>query len=374
MLAAMRLLAVLALIVMALFWCQIRLAKRLLVIVGAAISGASLWEWLRLMTAVNASMDAGATPRPMGLILIGFFLRLGLTLVVLYVSLKYLHGTVFALAAGIGLGIFSLTIEAVKLHETLDEPLRRAQLPSMPTQLLFTRFLNHHFAAQVDSLLGALHISSGSSDTRPSPTPSRWNCSSSSRSCSTSSPSAPRFRSKSPAAIQHLAEMTHEFVGEQSEAIIGHGYERFTAYLTVLVLFILIGNLMGLVPGLESPTANAVVPLGFALVTFFYYHYHGIRANGFGYIKQFLGPVWWLYPLMLPIEIISHFARVLSLTVRLYANMFAGDLVTLAFFSLIPVGVPLVFLGLHFGVAIIQAYVFMVLATVYLSLAVAHDH
>jgi F-type H+-transporting ATPase subunit a len=243
----------------------------------------------------------------------------------------------------------------------------------MPTQLLFTRFLNHHFAAQVDSLLEALHIH----------------------------PAYPRapitnafsmellifiglllyfiavrvtLSVEKPAAIQHLAELTHEFVGSQSESIIGHGYERFTAYLTVLVLFILIGNLMGLVPGLESPTANAVVPLGFALVTFIYYHYHGIRANGFGYIKQFLGPVWWLYPLMLPIEIISHFARVLSLTVRLYANMFAGDMVTLAFFSLIPIGVPLVFLSLHFGVAIIQAYVFMILATVYLSLAVAHDH
>jgi F-type H+-transporting ATPase subunit a len=131
---------------------------------------------------------------------------------------------------------------------------------------------------------------------------------------------------------------------------------------------------MGLVPGLESPTASAVVPLGLALVTFVYYNYHGIRANGFGYFKQFLGPVWWLYWLMIPIEIISHLARVLSLTVRLYANMFAGDLVTLAFFSLIPIGIPLLFLSLHFAVAIIQAYVFMILATVYLSLAVAHDH
>jgi F-type H+-transporting ATPase subunit a len=139
-------------------------------------------------------------------------------------------------------------------------------------------------------------------------------------------------------------------------------------------MFILLCNLVGLVPGLESPTADVVVPLGCAVITFVYYHYHGIRANGFGYVKQFLGPVWWLYPLMLPIEIISHFARVLSLTVRLYANMFAGDMVTLAFFSLIPIGIPLAFLTLHFAVAIIQAYVFMILATVYLSLAVAHDH
>jgi F-type H+-transporting ATPase subunit a len=243
----------------------------------------------------------------------------------------------------------------------------------MPTQLLITRFLNHHFAAQVDSLLAALHIQAAH-------------------------PHAPITNAvamellifvalllyfiairvtlsvETPGSVQHLAEMTHEFVGAQSESIIGHGYQRFTAYLTVLALFILIGNLMGLVPGLESPTANAVVPLGFALVTFIYYHYHGIRANGFGYIKQFLGPVWWLAWLMLPIEVISHFARILSLTIRLYANMFAGDLVTLAFFSLIPIGVPLIFLGLHFGVAIIQAYIFMVLATVYLSMAVSHDH
>jgi len=243
----------------------------------------------------------------------------------------------------------------------------------MPTQLFLTRFLNAHFAAPVDSLLGALRIP-------------------------VAHPHAPLTNAfamelllfvamliyfvlvrvslsvERPGTFQHIAELTHEFVGAQSESIIGHGYERFVAYLTVLLLFILAGNLLGLIPGFESPTGSPVVPLGFAVVTFFYYHYHGIRANGWGYIKQFLGPVWWLYPLMLPIEIISHFARVLSLTVRLYANMFAGDMVTLAFFSLIPIGVPLIFLGLHFGVAIIQAYVFMILATVYLSLAVAHDH
>jgi len=177
-----------------------------------------------------------------------------------------------------------------------------------------------------------------------------------------------------PAAVQHLAEMTHEFVTEQGEQIIGHGSERFTAYLTTLLLFILLSNLLGLIPGLESPTANVVVPLGFALVTFLYYHYHGVRSNGFGYVKQFLGPVWWLYPLMLPIELISHLARILSLTVRLYANMFAGDLLTIAFFSLIPLGIPLAFLGLHLFVSVVQAYVFFLLAAIYLSLAVAHEH
>jgi F-type H+-transporting ATPase subunit a len=143
----------------------------------------------------------------------------------------------------------------------------------------------------------------------------------------------------------------------------------------VLLVFIVVSNLMGLLsPWLESPTANVVVPLGLALVTFVYYHFHGVRENGFGYIKQFLGPVWWLYWLLLPIEVISHLARILSLTVRLYANMFAGELLTIAFFSLIPIGVPLLFLGLHLGVALVQAYVFMLLAAVYLSLAVSHEH
>jgi F-type H+-transporting ATPase subunit a len=180
---------------------------------------------------------------------------------------------------------------------------------------------------------------------------------------------------ENPGAVQHLAEMTDEFVSGQAEQIIGHGYEQFTGYLTVILLFILLANLMGLLsPWLESPTASPAVPLGLALITFVYYHYHGLRANGFGYIKQFLGPVWWLYWLLFPIEIISHLARILSLTVRLYANMFAGDLLTLAFFSLVPIGVPLLFLGLHLGVAVIQAYVFMLLAAIYLSLAVAHEH
>ena len=243
----------------------------------------------------------------------------------------------------------------------------------MPTQLLLTRFLNAHFAAPVTALLGALHV-------RPD------------------YPQAPisnafamellvffflvayfivvrlSLQVERPGTVQHLAEVTHEFVSSQGEQIIGHGYERFTGYLTTLGLFILLCNLVGLVPGLESPTANVVVPIGFAIVTFFFYQYHGIRANGASYIKQFLGPVWWLAPLLFPIEIISHLARVLSLSVRLYANMFAGDLVTLAFFSLIPVGIPLVFLFLHLFVSAVQAYVFFLLAAIYLSLAVAHDH
>lgn len=249
----------------------------------------------------------------------------------------------------------------------------------MSNQLLFTQWLNAHFAGLVDRLLALFRVHPAT-------------------------PSAPISDSlamevlvcavlliyflmvrltlsvEKPSPVQHLAESIHAFVSDQAESIIGHGYESFTGYLTVLFLFILLSNLVGVIPSLKSPTADVVVPLGCALVTFVYYNYYGIRTHGFAYVKHFLGPVdvsvwmWLLAPLMLIIEIFSHLARVLSLSVRLYANIFAGDMVTLSFFSLIPLGIPLVFLGLHVFVSVLQAFIFMALAMSYLSLAVAEDH
>ena len=115
MIAALKLLAVLTVVATGLFWWKAGWQSAALLLVGAAISAASLWEWLRLMTAIMERMDIGGKARPMGMVLVGFFLRLGLTVVVLYVSLKYLDGTVFALAAGLGLGVFSLTVEGLRL-------------------------------------------------------------------------------------------------------------------------------------------------------------------------------------------------------------------------------------------------------------------
>jgi len=115
MLRSIRLLVILSVVAAALFWWRANWQSAVLLLVGSVISATSLWEWLRLMTAINQRMDAGGTPRPMGMVLFGFFTRLGLTLVALYVSLKYLHGTVFALAAGLGLGLLSLVIEASRL-------------------------------------------------------------------------------------------------------------------------------------------------------------------------------------------------------------------------------------------------------------------
>ena len=178
-----------------------------------------------------------------------------------------------------------------------------------------------------------------------------------------------------PNPAQQIAEVIHEFTGSNADQIIGHGYERFQAFVTCIFLFVVINNLLGLIPGLHTPTGSPVVPLGIALLTFLYYNFHGLREQGIvGYMKHFAGPVWWIAPLLFPIEIISHCARVMSLTIRLYANMFASDLVTLVFFSLVPLAIPAVFLGLHFFVSLIQAYVFMLLAMIYLSQAVAHEH
>jgi F-type H+-transporting ATPase subunit a len=178
-----------------------------------------------------------------------------------------------------------------------------------------------------------------------------------------------------PGGVQHLAEMMHEFISNQSEEIIGNHSEKFTPFLTALFLFILGGNLIGLIPGFESPTGAIQITLGCAIVAFLYYNIQGIRAQGpVGYLKHFMGPVWWLAWLLFPIELISHLARVMSLSIRLYANMFAGDAVTAAFFSLVPVLVPVIFLGLHLFVAVLQAYIFTLLTTIYLQGAVAHEH
>jgi F-type H+-transporting ATPase subunit a len=244
----------------------------------------------------------------------------------------------------------------------------------MPEQLWFTVLLNRLFAGPVTALLEALHI-----------TPQY--------------PQAPisnavamellvflflvvlfilarmRLSVDNPGALQHIFEEAHGFITAQAHEIIGHGSENFAAYLTALGLFILCSNLLGLIPSFESPTGWAVVPLGCAILTFVYYHSWGVRKQGlWHYLKHFAGPMPVLAPLMVPIEIVSHLARVLSLTVRLYANMFAGDMVTMVFFSLIPLGLPIVFMALHLGVSVIQAYVFVLLAMIYLQGAVAEEH
>lgn len=252
----------------------------------------------------------------------------------------------------------------------------------MPEQLWFTAFLNRLFAGPVTALLQHLHIE-------------------------VKYPQAPiknalamellvflflvvlfallrsRLSVDKPGPLQHMFEGVHGFVEGQSHEIVGHHSEGFTPFLVTLAFFILFCNLIGLVPGFESPTAVPVVPLGCAICAFVYYQTQGFKHAGVGYLKHFFGPsdqnMSWVIKaplslLMLPIELISHLARVLSLTIRLFANIFAGDMVTLVFFSLVPLGVPILFLGLHIGVSFLQTYIFILLTTVYLAGAVAEEH
>jgi len=177
-----------------------------------------------------------------------------------------------------------------------------------------------------------------------------------------------------PSRIQTILEMFYEFIREQTSEMIDHHPKKHMAFFGTLFLFILIANLIGIIPTFESPTMFAVVPLGLATVTFLYYNLMAIAEVGIvTWFKHFLGPIWWLAPLMLVIEILSHLSRLLSLTVRLYANMFAGEMVFLVFLGMVPLGVPIIFMGLHTFVAFLQAYIFTLLAMVYLGQMVAHD-
>jgi F-type H+-transporting ATPase subunit a len=166
----------------------------------------------------------------------------------------------------------------------------------------------------------------------------------------------------------------YKFIMSQTDDAVEHG-KKYAPFFGALFVFILFMNLIGIIPGFESPTMTVSVPLGLAVVVFLYYHWMGLREQGIGkYLAHFVGPMIALAPLMIIIEIISHFARPLSLTVRLFANMFAGEKVTLTFLSLTFLVAPAVFMGLHVFVAFLQAYIFMLLAMIYVGGAVAHEH
>jgi F-type H+-transporting ATPase subunit a len=249
-------------------------------------------------------------------------------------------------------------------------------------QLAFTALLNRLFGAPVLALLEALHIHSKHPAT-PITNPFAMELLVVLLLTIFFIAVRTRLSVERPGGLQHTMEFIDGFVHDLASETISKHPERFVPYLTALGLFILSCNLIGLVPGLESPTAVPMVPLGCALLTWFYYHYQGLRANGpLGYLKHFIGPqegmplaVRLFLPILLfPIELFSHMARVLSLTVRLFANMFAGEMVTLVFFSLVPLGIPIIFEGLHVGVSFIQTYIFVLLSCVYLGEATAHEH
>jgi F-type H+-transporting ATPase subunit a len=185
----------------------------------------------------------------------------------------------------------------------------------------------------------------------------------------------PRLSVDRPGKFQHIFELIHEFVTGQADEQVGHDGRHYAAYFGTVFIFVLFANLIGLIPGFMSPTMVPSVPAGIAIATFCYYNIMGVQANGvFKYLAHFAGPIWWMAPLMIPIEICSHLARPLSLTIRLFANMYAGEQVTGVFLRLTLLLVPTLFMGLHVFVSFLQAYIFMLLTMMYVAGAVAHEH
>ena len=185
----------------------------------------------------------------------------------------------------------------------------------------------------------------------------------------------PRLSVDRPGKLQHTFELLYGFLNEQAEEQVGHDGHHYLAFFGTIFFFILFSNLIGVIPGFESPTMIPSVPAGCAVAAFFYYNIVGIQANGvFKYLAHFAGPMPLLAPLMIPIEMVSHLARPLSLTIRLFANMYAGEQVTLVFIKLTWLFVPVAFMGLHVFVSFLQAYIFMLLTMMYVAGAVAHEH
>ncbi len=182
------------------------------------------------------------------------------------------------------------------------------------------------------------------------------------------------LKKTAPTGVQNLLEVVVGGLNDFIQDIMGPEGKHYLALIGSLFLFILVCNLQGLVPGFDSPTANINTTLALALVAFSATHYIGLKRHGLGYIKHFMGPMWGLAPLMLPIELISHFARVMSLTFRLFGNMVAKHKLLLVLALLAPYIAPVPILGLGLLVAFVQALVFTLLTMLYLSGSIEEAH
>jgi len=184
-----------------------------------------------------------------------------------------------------------------------------------------------------------------------------------------------RLSVENPGKFQHLMEVVVEFTRNMTDEIIGHEGGRYVTMIGTLGILVALCNLLGLVPTLETPTAHIQVTLGCAVAAFVYYNFHGLRQHGpLGYLKHLWGPMFLIGFIMFPIEVVGNVGRLLSLSVRLYANMMVGDLLDQVFSGLVPILVPVLFAALHIFVSLLQAYIFMLLPAIYISLAVAEEH
>jgi F-type H+-transporting ATPase subunit a len=175
--------------------------------------------------------------------------------------------------------------------------------------------------------------------------------------------------------LRNLFEMFCEGVLATMEGVMGKkNAVKYLPFIGSLAFFIFFCNALALLPGFSPPTDTLKTNLALALLVFVATHYFGVKENGVKYFKHFLGPIPWLIPLMLPIELISHVARPVSLSMRLMGNMASDHKVVATFTTLIPLLVPVPFLVLGTLVVIVQTLVFCLLSMVYISMAVAHEH
>lgn len=177
-----------------------------------------------------------------------------------------------------------------------------------------------------------------------------------------------------PGKLQNFLEVVIEAIDGFMQDTMGHHARKFFPLVATLGLYILVSNLIGLVPGFESPTSSVNTNASMALTVFAMTHIVGIREHGYKYIKQFMGPIWWLTPLILPIELISHMARPLSLSIRLFGNIKGEDIVLAVILMLTPMLVPLPVFVLMIFTSLIQTIVFMILTMMYIGGAMEEAH
>jgi F-type H+-transporting ATPase subunit a len=178
-----------------------------------------------------------------------------------------------------------------------------------------------------------------------------------------------------PSGVQNVVEVLAEaMLNLAKETIGGHWGKTFFPWIATLFLFILTCNVMGLIPGFYSPTSNLNMTAAMAVPVFLIYQFFGFKVHGIGYIKHFMGPMLVLAPLMIIVELLSHFARPLTLSVRLFGNMFAKHMLLIVLAVLVPLLVPTAVLVLGVLVSFVQAFVFALLTTLYLAGAVEEAH
>jgi len=185
---------------------------------------------------------------------------------------------------------------------------------------------------------------------------------------------ATRSLSILPGNFQNVMEVFVDSFKTLLDNTMGHEGKRFFPLIATLGFYILTSNLIGLIPGFESPTANLNTTVSMALCVFILTHVVGVKVQGLAYFKQFLGPNKYLIPLMLPIEIVSHFSRPLSLSFRLFGNIRGEDLVLAVVLFLVPMIVPLPVTALMIFTSVIQTLVFMLLAMMYIAGAMEEHH